>query len=175
MTRSMNEYLPLVRGVARRFVYRLPAHMEFLDLVSIGTLGLLDAAAKYDPCRQTKFETYATWRVRGAIMDEMRFQASRGTKTVSLIDCEELIDPDAPDPFSEAGLSELKAIVAEALSELPKRERVVLLLYYYREMTMKEVGQAMGLTEARISQIHKEAIIRLRVKLAGKEESILAA
>ena len=68
------EYLPLVRGIAQRIYSRLPAHLDLEDLVSAGILGLLDAMDKFDPKRKTRFRTYAEFRIRGAILDELRAQ-----------------------------------------------------------------------------------------------------
>ncbi len=68
------EYLPLVRGIAQRIYSRLPAHLDLEDLVSAGILGLLDALEKFDPKRKTSFRTYAEFRIRGAILDELRSQ-----------------------------------------------------------------------------------------------------
>jgi len=224
--RLVIQYMQLVRYVAQRLISRLPANVELEDLVNAGILGLLDAVEKYDPGRKTQFKTYAEFRVRGAILDELRnldwvprsvrekahklddvYQALENrlgrpaedeevaaeldmdmdeyyrfvdsARAASLINLDELgvreedqkyilevlADPNAEDPFDAAGLAELKSITAGAISDLPERERVVLLFYYQREMTMKEIAQALELTESRVSQIHTQAICRVRAKL----------
>src|SRR3984885_5059572 len=68
------EYAPLIRFIAQKIAVRLPSNIEFDDLVSSGVIGLMDAIDKYDPTRDNKFKTYAEFRIRGAILDELRAQ-----------------------------------------------------------------------------------------------------
>src|SRR6266850_8182222 len=68
------EYAPLIKFIAQKIAVRLPSNIEFDDLVSSGVIGLMDAIDKYDPSRDNKFKTYAEFRIRGAILDELRAQ-----------------------------------------------------------------------------------------------------
>ncbi len=227
-------YAPLVKYVAGRLGTGLPAHVEEGDLVSYGLLGLMNAIERYDPGRDTKFETYAISRIKGAIIDELRsmdwvprsvrsrareieraivelenryhrppsdeeiakalgitedeFQdsltqisrssvaaldelwtiSSSGGDTVSLIDT--LQDPHADDPSLEMTRTEVREALASAIGKLPERERTVITLYYYEELTLREIGEVLGVTESRVSQLHTKAILRLKAKLQGNLE-----
>ena len=216
------ECLPMVKALAQRFaVYSFPC-CDSDDLTSTGVIGLLDALEKYDPVMQTSFKTYAKYRIRGAILDEIRNiqwtprsiqekiqnfkraysrleQALSRTPTEAELadeldmdiqrfrrmlvqigpsallmlsqkspenDGEELCelpikDPNAPDPLNELMSSEVKSLLADAISSLPEREAIVTTLYYYEEMTMKEVGKVFSLTESRICQMHASALLHL--------------
>ncbi len=221
-------YSPMIKYVANRIAMRLPPHIEVDDLISVGVLGLIDAIIKYDPTRGAKFKTYAEFRVRGAILDELRsmdwvprsvrqkasnvdsvtqkLQAKLGrppedeevakemgvsldqffdtlneTKSMpvlsleglgiaketgeqqSLLDC--LAGKGDADPQTQIRLNELKEIIAKAIDTLPEKERLVISLYYYEELTMKETGAVLNITESRVSQIHSKAVFRLRTKL----------
>jgi len=79
-----------------------------------------------------------------------------------------LVAPESDEPFLQLHRSELKEHLAAAIKTLPEKEQLVLSLYYYEELTMKEIGAVMGYTESRISQIHTKAVLRLRTKLARK-------
>src|SRR5690606_9821744 len=68
------EYAPLIKFIAQKIAVRLPSHIELDDLISSGVIGLMDAIEKYDPKRDNKFKTYAEFRIRGAILDELRAQ-----------------------------------------------------------------------------------------------------
>jgi RNA polymerase sigma factor for flagellar operon FliA len=222
------EHLPLVKFIAARIAGRLPSHVEVDDLVNAGILGLIDAIDKYDPTRKIKFKTYAEFRVRGAIIDELRSldwvprstrqKASRLEKAyaeveqrlgraandvevaefmgiavedlnqmlceargVAIISVDELrgegdehfernlleylADPETVQPDVRLNLDQVYQIVADAIDNLPEKERLVISLYYYDELTMKEIGEIMDITESRVSQIHTKAVIRLRSKL----------
>ena len=84
---------------------------------------------------------------------------------VSLLDT--LQDPDAPDPAKVVDASELKDRVADAIARLPEREKLVIALYYYENLTLREIGEVLGVTESRVSQLHTKAVLRLRSRLAG--------
>ncbi|MCX7011620.1 MAG: FliA/WhiG family RNA polymerase sigma factor [Candidatus Sumerlaeota bacterium] len=222
------EHLPLVKYVANRIAARLPSHVEIDDLINAGIIGLMDAIDKFDSHRKIKFKTYAEFRVKGAILDELRAldwmprsarqKASRLEKAyaeleqrlgrpandvevmgllgvsdqefnemlmeargISLISIEELrgdnddssdrnlleclADPEALSPADVVNLDQIYHIVADAIDQLPEKERLVVSLYYYDELTMKEVGEIMEITESRVSQIHTKAILRLRGRL----------
>lgn len=224
----IKRYSPMIKYVANRIAMRLPPHIEVDDLISVGVLGLMDAISKYDPTRGAKFKTYAEFRVRGAILDELRamdwvprsvrqkasnidnvvqkLQAKFGrppedeevakemgvsleqffatlneTKSMpvlsledlgiaketgeqqSLLDC--LAGKGDTDPQTQIRLNELKGIIAKAIDTLPEKERLMISLYYYEELTMKEIGAVLSITESRVSQIHSKAVFRLRTKL----------
>jgi RNA polymerase sigma factor for flagellar operon FliA len=221
-------YSPMIKYVANRIAMRLPPHIEVDDLISVGVLGLMDAISKYDSSRGAKFKTYAEFRVRGAILDELRAmdwvprsirqKASNVDKVVqglqsklsrapedeevakemglsldqfhntlnetksvpifsledlgiakesgeqqSLLDC--LAGKADADPQTQIRLIELKEIIAKAIDALPEKERLMVSLYYYEELTMKEIGAVLEITESRVSQIHSKAVYRLRTKL----------
>ncbi|HUT25500.1 MAG TPA: FliA/WhiG family RNA polymerase sigma factor [Sumerlaeia bacterium] len=224
----VHEHLPLVRYIASRIAGRLPSHIELDDLIDAGVIGLIDAIDKFDPTRKIKFKTYAEFRVKGAILDELRSldwvprstrqKASRlerafaemeqklgrvasdhevvehlgidfdsyhqmlvEARGISLISLDELrngleetsernlleflTDPDYVNPADAINLDQVYQIVAEAIDQLPEKERLVISLYYYDELTMKEIGEVLEITESRVSQIHTKAILRLRGRL----------
>ena len=229
----IKRYSPMIKYVANRIAMRLPPHIEVDDLISVGVLGLMDAISKYDSSRGAKFKTYAEFRVRGAILDELRaldwvprsirqkasavekvvrsleaklrrlpedeevakemdltldqfYRTIDETKSVpvfsledlgiakesgeqqSLLDC--LAGKVDADPQTQIRLIELKEIIAKAIDTLPEKERLMVSLYYYEELTMKEIGTVLDITESRVSQIHSKAVLHLRTKL----KSILA-
>ena len=229
-------YAPLVKYLAQRLACRLPASVCLEDLISAGVLGLLDAIAKYDPTRGTTFKTYAEWRMRGAMLDELRAEdwvprsvrekeralthayaalarqhgrpaddeevaaflgleratfeawlsAIRGVSVLSLdrpldLDTDghtdtalaRLVDA-APDPLQSAEAADVTRHLAEAIDQLPEREKVVLSLYYYEELTMQEIGQVLELTLSRISQIHTKALLHLRAALQTRTQGAYA-
>ncbi len=224
----VKEYSPMIKYVANRIALRLPPHIEVDDLISVGAIGLMDAIEKYDPSRGAKFKTYAEFRVRGSILDELRsldwvprsirqkasnldavsrklqsklgrlpedeeiakemgvtleefFDTLNETRNMPLLSLEDLgIARDSGDkhslletlegkgdvdPQTQMRLKELKNLIAAAIDSLPEKERLMVSLYYYEELTMKEIGEVLGITESRISQIHSKAVYRLRTKL----------
>ncbi len=234
--RIIEEYAPLVKFIAQKIALRLPANIEVDDLWSAGVIGLMDAIDKYDPSRDNKFKTYAEFRIRGAILDELRAQdwiprsmrekAKRLEKTISkleqhlgrsptekevaqhmrisLPDFQELlrqcksialISLDEVGTFSngdrksllallESGADsnpltqltnqELKNRLAKAIQELPEKQRMVLSLYYFEDLNLKEIGAVLEVTESRVSQLHTQAVIRLRSKLAEQSKDLVA-
>ena len=222
------KYAPLIKYIAHRLAMRLPPHISTEVLISAGVIGLMDALNKYDPKKNVQFKTYAEFRIRGAMLDELRsldwvprsirqkaaqlektyltLERKRGgpvddeevakelgltleeyydliteVKGISLLDLEGLryqipqfvddnfltllIDEKENDPFHLLSLEELKKILARAIDELSPKEKTVISLYYYEEMTLKEIGAVLGFTESRICQIHTKAIIKLRAKI----------
>ena len=103
-----------------------------------------------------------------AALDELWTIGSSGGDTVSLIDT--LQDPNADDPSLEMTRTEVRESLAMAISKLPERERTVITLYYYEELTLREIGEVLGVTESRVSQLHTKAILRLKAKLQGSLE-----
>lgn len=98
-----------------------------------------------------------------AALDELWSIASTGGDTVSLIDT--LIDPQAEDPSIKFASGEMRDAIAESIHRLPEREKLVIVLYYYEELTLREIGEVLGVTESRVSQLHTKAIMRLKVRL----------
>jgi RNA polymerase sigma factor FliA len=99
-----------------------------------------------------------------AALDEM-WTVSSGGDQIALIDTIE--DTSGPEPQSALAQTELKDALAEAIARLPEREKLVITLYYYEELTLREIGDVLGVTESRISQLHTKAILRLKAHLSG--------
>jgi len=220
-------YTPLIKYIAMRMASRLPAQISVDDLISCGTIGLIDAINKFDLSKNVQFKTYAEFRIKGAMLDELRAldwvprsvrrkitdlekvyadlekqhgrpatdeEAARGlgldlegfyqlldeTKSVTFMDIEFLRqnategnDPslsdffamDDRDPFAAINMAQIREHVARAIQELPEKEKLTVSLYYHDELTMKEIGEVLGYTESRISQMHSKAMLRLRAKL----------
>jgi len=230
------KYSPLVKYVAGKVSMGMPQSIEFDDLVSYGTFGLIDAINKYDPDRGIKFKTYAMTRIRGAIFDELRSidwiprsirqQAKKieqaiaelenklgrtvedeeiarelgissdefqnvlstvsGTSMLSLNDIwflgddsdelsilETLEAPDNMNPDVLIEKEEIKDFIVDAIKKLPDKERKVIVLYYYEDLTLKEIGQVLDVTESRVSQLHTKAIMRLRGRLGRIKSNLV--
>jgi RNA polymerase sigma factor for flagellar operon FliA len=100
-----------------------------------------------------------------AALDELwTVQGSSGDQ-VALIDTIE--DVHGPAPTTALDQSEMKEMIADAISRLPEREKLVITLYYYEELTLREIGEVLGVTESRVSQLHTKAILRLKARLSG--------
>ena len=216
-------YAPLVKFIAERMAIRMPSHISKDDLTSAGIIGLFDAIDNFDSSRGIKFETYAFYRIKGAILDEMRrldwiprsvrkevqeievaitairvklgrdpedheialelgvslesyFKMIDKAKGINLMSLDESLTGSSdtavnkmksktPSPLDELNKNEVKRVIADALSKLSEKEQLVVSLYYFNELTLKEIARVMGLTESRISQVHSKAIITLRAKL----------
>jgi len=229
----IKEYAPLIRFVAQKIAVRLPPNIDIDDLISAGAIGLMDAIDKWDPTRDNKFKTYAEFRIRGAILDELRSQdwiprsvrdkSKALDRTISALEselgrspkdeeiCERLNMPmeefhdlinqvrpvsllsidDQPsfsdsdkksivnilegaksaNPFNQLNVKVVKDVVAKAIEDLPERQRLVLSLYYFEDLNLKEIGQVLRVTESRVSQLHAQAVLRLRAKLAVSIEA----
>src|SRR3984885_3357672 len=220
--------LPQVYYVAARIRERLPKHVDMEDLVQAGVIGLLDACRNYDSAKHAQFSTFAKYRIRGAILDNLR-KLDWGSRTLrrkgreiaaataklesqlGRHPLEEEIAADlkmrvdelqgaltqldglflvgqltnvagdnaepfdliesAPraggdNPFEVCLEGEMKAQLTAAVSRMSEREQLVLSLYYYEELTMKEVSEVVGIAVSRVSQIHAAAMLKLRVSLA---------
>jgi RNA polymerase sigma factor for flagellar operon FliA len=222
------EYAPLIRFIAQKIAIRLPSNIELDDLISSGVIGLMDAIEKYDPTRDNKFKTYAEFRIRGAILDELRSQdwvprsvrdkaklLDRTTadlendlgrspteeevaeklemsveeyydllnqvKPVSVLSMDDQATFSNSDkksilnllegcklhnPHVQLNIKSVKEVVAKSIEDLPERQRLVLSLYYYEDLNLKEIGKILRVTESRVSQLHAQAISRLRTKLS---------
>lgn len=222
----IKEFAHVIRAMAHRLAYRLPAYLDAEDLISVGTIGLMDAMEKYDPNREAKFKTYAEFRIRGAMLDEIRsmdwiprsvherigllqkthvtllnrlgrppldeevaselkmpldeldefISRARGAVMISIDDLglqepdghkvvKMLADTHHPDPLSTLVNEREREAIGDAIQGLPEKERLVLTLYYYEELTMKEIGELLKVTESRVCQIHTKAILRLKAFL----------
>ena len=199
------EYAQLVKLVAGRLSMYLGHNVEYDDLVSYGIFGLIDAIDKFDLEKNVKFETYASLRIRGAILDQIRkmdwiprsvrqrqrkideamkqIEMRTGktasdeelvTNVVSLNEFEEngpepMIDSAHPVRFSQpeevVEEAELKEKLAESLELLTEKERRVIELYYYEDMTLKEISKILEVSESRISQLHTKALNKMRKKM----------
>ena len=221
------EYAGLVKIVAGRLGMYLGYTVEYDDLVGYGIFGLIDAIDKFELTKGVKFETYASLRIRGAILDQIRkmdwiprtlrqkqrkieqamnqVEASCGraataqeladivgipieeieefqsqTQLVGLVSLDEYLEQGS-EVRAEAGnkqrfeqpeqvieRQELKRMLAEAISSLNEKEQQVISLYYYEELTLKEISNILGVSESRVSQIHTKALKKMSEKI-GKE------
>ena len=93
----------------------------------------------------------------------------RSGDQVSLLDT--IQDPDAPDPAQVMDATDMKDRVADAISRLPEREKLVVALYYYENLTLREIGEVLGVTESRVSQLHTKAVLRLRGRMSDENLS----
>ena len=218
------EYAPLVKLVAGRLSMYLGFNVEYDDLVGYGVFGLIDAIDKYDTLKDVKFETYASLRIRGAILDQIRkmdwiprtirdrqkkidlaireIEAEKGRvasdaeiaermniseeeylnwqsqmKVTNVVSLNEFMESGADIPQDSVRKSnfdqpeevvereELKVKLTEAMELLTERESQVILLYYYQELTLKEISQTMDVSESRISQLHTRALQKMRTKI----------
>jgi RNA polymerase sigma factor for flagellar operon FliA len=228
------EHAPLIRYIVNRIAVRLPSHIDLDDLHNTGVIGLMDAIEKYDPDKNCKFKTYAEFRIKGAILDQLRSldwvprsvrQKSRRleraygeveqrlgrsateeevadslglqldkfhellnqVRGVSLVNLEEIRsggpdgdrtgsyadvveDVHSENPFASVKLQEMKQLIADTIATLPEKERLVITLYYYEDLNMKEIGNILGITESRVCQIHTKSVLRLRSKLKSAME-----
>ncbi len=226
-TTLIKEHLPLVDIITGRMVTQVPSFMNRDDMRSAGMMGLIDAANKFRPEKKILFKTFAEYRIRGAILDEMRkldwFSRSLREKQTSVNRCmtelerelgrypeeqevadrmelsleeyqkllgqvshlgcvslnETLDHTDTGRSFQDAlvdtrkGSSpvnileqhELTQVVAGILEQLSEKERLVISLYYYEELTQKEIAEILDVSEGRISQLHSQALIKLKTKV----------
>lgn len=222
-------HMRVVNYIAGRMAMHVPSCIEMNDLVGWGILGLMDAVEKFDHRQDIKFSTYATMRVRGAIIDEIRTldwaprslramarkvgEAKRklrhkkgaeptaeevgqelGTstehveETVAQLQTAQILSLDdylshekdetrkrdltsdaaAASPEQEAQHRERIDVLAETILKLPDQQQKVLNLYYYEELTLKEIGAVLNVTESRICQIHSAAMKTLRKMMLAR-------
>ena len=227
------EYMVSVRHIARQVHRKLPSHIELDDLISAGTLGLMDAFRRFDESRHIQFKSFAQFRIRGAILDWLRMldwsprelrrkrrvaDAAAGLLTqrlgrtpseteiaaelkMDLTEFQDLLSdlnglrleslnepltdsaaeeldllpgPCGNDPLSHVLESEQRRRLEDAMESLPERQRLVLTLYYYEELTLKEIGAMLGVVESRVSQIRAAAIARLRSAMGVASREVTA-
>lgn len=225
-------YYPMVYRVARRMAARYPSSVELDDLVSIGTMGLIDAAERYDEKICNSFAGYARIRVQGAIVDALRkadwvprsvrnrarnIHAARTSlerrlgrspnrkelareldmdtdtletyhkdaNILTLVSMEEsrpesdqriadTLPSGTASPDLVAVHQSVRDRVSLAVANLPERDQTIVRMYYYEDRSFKEIGQHLGVTESRISQLHSRIKRRLREALHGQDLSIAA-
>ena len=223
----LTRFAPLVRHVVERVATTLPRNVDHEDLYSAGVLGLLDAHAKFDAGKGVKFETYAVWRIKGAVLDQLRaldwvsrsmrrkarnldgitrkldqklgraasedevaremkmsrgefyrlLDHVRGAVLVSLDEsrtgedhesttlADHLADPNAIDFEARLEDAQTREMLLRTLNQLPEQERLVVALYYYEHLTLKEIGRTLGISESRVSQVHTRAMSRLKLRM----------
>ncbi len=225
------EYAQLVKVVAGRLSMYLGYNVEYDDLVSYGIFGLIDAIDKFDLNKDVKFETYASLRIRGAILDQIRKmdwiprtvrqkqkKIDEAIKQIEMRTGKNALDEEIADELglSEGELSiwqsqlkvtnvvslnefleqgsepvmdarqnshfiqpedlvqenELKEVLQDALELLTEKEKKVILLYYYEDLTLKEISQILEVSESRVSQLHTKALQKMRGKM-GKYLDIM--
>ncbi len=216
-------HMRVVKYIAGRMAIHIPASIEMDDLVGWGVLGLMDALEKFDHRQDFKFTTYASARVRGAIIDEIRtldwaprslramarkvgeaknrLRQQKGIEptveeigqelgttagevedtaaqlqTAQVLSLDDYLPRDSEDarkvdvtsdaaatsPGQAAQKRERIEMLAEAILQLPDQQQKVLNLYYYEELTLKEIGAVMDVSESRVCQIHSAAMKKLR-------------
>jgi len=160
-----------VRIIALKRLKKLPRFITLDEVISHGSLGLIDAVERYDPDRGCAFATYATPRIHGAISDGFRVFAgeSRITRKEYAdddIDELNLDSPEAYDPSYDALRENLRECVQKAIMALPKRERTAILLHEFEGLKVKEVAKIMGVTTTRVWQVRRDAFNHLRESLA---------
>ena len=202
------EYAQLVKIIAGRMSVYLGYNVEYDDLVGYGIFGLIDAIDKFDYVKGVKFETYASLRIKGAILDQIRkmdwiprtmrqrqkkietaermiedeyFGWQSQVKMSGVISLDDYLEQGsdlvADNSGSKLGISsfeqpdeaiekeELKESLASAIEGLTDKEQKVIALYYYEELTLKEISQVLSVSESRISQLHTKALTKLKEKL----------
>jgi RNA polymerase sigma factor for flagellar operon FliA len=223
----------LVKYVAGRLLIHIGQHVEFDDLVGYGIFGLIDAIDKFDNAKGVKFETYASFRIRGAIVDHIRKmdwvprtlrqknkqleqaysqledqlerhptdeelaekleltvsetqELMRKSAVLSLVSLDDYVEQNADTSFrsllanrsdspeEQTERQERKEMLAEAIEKLSEKEKLVITLYYFEDLTLKEISSIMKVSESRVSQIHTKAITRLQGKL-GRYKGLLFA
>ena len=224
------EYSPLVKIVAGKMSMYLGNNVEYDDLVSYGIFGLIDAIDKFDVHKDVKFETYASLRIKGAILDHIRkmdwiprtirqrqraldtatkeiwqrtgrqptdeelaeelgmtedeyYSFISALKITNLVSLNEFMEAGGNEPAMDTkknsyfeqpeekvSREELSAKLNDALGVLTDREKKVILLYYYEDLTLKEISEVMDVSESRVSQLHTKALKKMRKVLGSYME-----
>ena len=223
----INDSLPFIKYTAYRLAHRLPPQLSVEDLISVGIMGLLESLQRFTEGR-VKFKTFAEYRIKGAMLDELRshdwvprslkakigqikmahhqlekdlgrspneeevaeslnitldeyyrtlqsasnavvfsFEDFRDTMNedndMDVMEC--IADPDTKNPLELLEESSTRQALAELIERLPERDKLLLSLYYWEELTMKEIAKVMNLTEGRVCQLHTQAVIRLKAQM----------
>ena len=219
------DHVPLVKSMAQRLAQRLPSQVEMNDLISVGVLGLIDAAGRYKPTLGVPFDAFARRRVHGAMLDALREldwaprslrrlrrsmdsavanlrhtlgrepeeteiasamglspkEYDKALEQLRTLEIGSLRQLEAPAPdgtsllelcvdpgegvVSQLERKELREHLAQAIEQLPERERQILALYYEQELTLAEIGEVIGVCESRVCQLRSLALSRLRTAL----------
>jgi RNA polymerase sigma factor for flagellar operon FliA len=175
----IERYLPLARNLSRRVRAIATPVTDGDDLASAAFLGLIDAVDRFEPGRGVPFEAYASLRIRGAMIDELRRTGERARNTEAedqprVLSLDGLLEDEWRDVFTVPDdqvndsfeREDLRYRVQGALDGLPPRQRELLARYYADSLTLREAGQRMGISEARACQLHGRAIVNLRRALA---------
>ena len=207
------EYAPLVRVVAGRLSMYLGYNVEYEDLVSYGIFGLIDAIDKFDRGKDVKFETYASLRIRGSILDQIRkmdwiprtvrqkrkkieeaikqIETKTGRNAsdeeiaqelgigeeelndwqtqlnvTNVISLNEFVEQGG-EPVMDAKNNSHFIQPEESLELLTEKEKKVILLYYYEDLTLKEISSILEVSESRVSQLHTKALLKMRKKMGN--------
>jgi RNA polymerase sigma factor for flagellar operon FliA len=228
------EYAPLVKVIALRLAMRLPPHIEVEDLINVGIAGLIEAIDRFDSAKGVKIETFLSFRIKGAMLDELRrldwvprsvrqkarklekdfvhceeklgrmpsdeemaeymnmnieeyYRFIHDANGVSMLNIEEMgigrlgdersvldiiADPKSKDPSLHLYLNECRKELAGAINALPEKERLILSLYYYEDLNLKEIGYVLGVSESRVCQLRIQAIVRLKGKLKSYDPEV---
>ncbi len=213
----VRHYAPKIKFIGLRLKAKLPKNIELSELMSAGSLGLLEALKKYDASHGIKFETYAENRIKGAMLDDLRkldwFSRNLRQKLKTIEDAARRLEGDdgtpatveelaretgltqkevdygldilqkqvcvsldalsenlasmkkasqENDPYHLAAFQEIVDKIASLIDELTPREKLVLSLYYGEELNMRETAEVMDITEGRVSQLHSQALVKLR-------------
>jgi RNA polymerase sigma factor FliA len=226
---AIKQHTQMVRRVASQMIARLPSNVEMDDLVQVGMIGLMEAMSRFDVQQGIQFETFATQRVKGAMLDELRntdwvprsvrknqrsiakaihtlqqrlkrapneaeiaaelglpiseyqnmLNDTAGGQLMYLEDFEEALGERdlhplendfadmSNDPAESLKNSRFRKALANAIAELPEREKLVMSMYYEQDLNLKEVGSVLNVSESRVCQLHSQAVARLRAKLKG--------
>ena len=227
------EYAPLVKLVAGHLSMYLGYNVEYEDLCSYGIFGLIDAIDKFDSMKDVKFETYASLRIRGSILDQIRkmdwiprtirqrqrqidsimkeIENTKGRpatdeeiaqglgvsldeyadmqsqmKVTGVVSLNEFMETGAEVPAEQStqyryetpeevlDKTELKQKLAEALATLTEKEQTVVTLYYFEELTLKEIANVLEVSESRVSQLHSKALVKMK-KVMGEYMGVFNA
>ncbi|MBR5554503.1 FliA/WhiG family RNA polymerase sigma factor [bacterium] len=226
------QYIYLIRYVVGRVKATLPITMSIEDIAGYGVEGLINAIERYSPQKNTRFETYALIRIRGAILDKVRAQDflprsvrkkikdiknkqeelkqelgrmptttevaqaldmdpdkvsqilsedttitsiydKRGSSEDSMEIIDTIEDTHKLNPQEQMEEKNVKQQLEKALQRLPERERVIMVLYYQENMTLKEIGATMNMSESRVCQLHAQSIMKLKNILSEDRSSRL--
>lgn len=210
----VNQHLPLVKRLASQLAVKLPSHIEIEDLIQVGLIGLLKAVEDYQSDSGAVFSTYATIRIRGAMLDELRgrdwlprsVQRDLGRVAAAIEKVEQRVGrpasekeiadeldmnledyrvlagelacarisqldeaelpPGDDEPAEQVAEETRRTALANAITTLPEKEGLMLSLYYSDGLNLKEIGLVLGVSESRVSQIHGQAVARLKSKLS---------
>jgi len=223
----IQRFAPLVKRMASHLMAKLPASVEPDDIIQAGLIGLMDAVSRFEEGQGVQFETYATQRIRGAMLDELRasdwlprslrknqreiegaisrleqrlkrqpneneiaqelnlslpayqqmLQDARSHQLLYLEDFSDdedggdngFLDRNCPDnkanPLEAVQDYRFRVALVAAIDELPERERLLMGLYYEKELNFREIAAILGVTESRVCQLHGQAVLRLRGKM----------